>query len=143
MQDIYTIVYNVREPIFSDQTGQFPKQSLRRNTFIMMLIVEIDNNAIIIAPMKSRHDNKMKRAYKSMGNRLHQAEIVPKKHILDNKVSKSTKAMIRDKYHMTMKLVSLGCHRRNEAEVAIQNTDAYFLSVLTGVADDVPMQLWG
>ena len=75
-------------------------------------------------------------------NRLHQAGIVPKKPKLDNKVSKSTKAMIRDEYHMTMELMSPGCHRRKAAEGAIQNFKAHFLSVLAGVADDFPMQFW-
>ena len=33
VRDVYTKVYNVRETIFSDQTGQFPKHLLRgKNT---------------------------------------------------------------------------------------------------------------
>ena len=122
-------MYNVRKTIFSDQTGQFPKRSLRGNKHIMVL-VEIDSNVIITTPMKSRHNDKMKRAYKSMVNQLHRAGIVPKKHVLDNKVSKSTNAMIRDKYHITMELMPPGCHRRNTAEVTIQNFKAHFLGVL-------------
>ena len=70
IRDIYTKVYNVRETIFSDQTGQFPKRSLRGNKYIMVL-VEIDSNAILVAPTKSRHDDEMKRAYKLMVTRLH------------------------------------------------------------------------
>ena len=52
------------------------------------------------------------------------------------------KAMIRDEYHLTMELVPPGCHRRNAAGVAIQNSKAHFLNVLAGVAHDFPMQLW-
>ena len=70
VRDVYTKVYNVRETIFSDQTGQFPKRLLRGNKYIMVL-VEIDSNAILVVPMKSQHNNEMKRAYKSMVNRLH------------------------------------------------------------------------
>ena len=62
--------------------------------------------------------------------------MVLKKHVLDHKVSKSMKAVIRDKYHMTMEHVSPGCHRRNAAEVAIRKFKAHFLSVLAGVAHD-------
>ena len=65
VQAIYTKVYNARETIFSDQTGKFPKRSLRGNKYIMML-VEIDSNASTVAPMKSHQDTKMKQAYKSM-----------------------------------------------------------------------------
>ena len=43
---------------------------------------------------------------------------------------------------MEMELVPPGCHRRNAAEVAIRNFKSHFLSVLAGVADDFPMQLW-
>ena len=109
IRDVYTKVYNVRETIFSDQTGQFPKRSARGNKYVMVL-VEIDSNAILVAPMKSRHDKGMKRACQSMITRLYRAGIVPKKHVLDNKVSESTKEMIRDQYHMTMELVLPGCH---------------------------------
>ena len=61
VQDIYTKVYSVRETIFSDQWGQFPKRSLKGNKYIMVL-VEIDSNAIMVAQMKSRHDDEMKQA---------------------------------------------------------------------------------
>ena len=85
----------MRETIFSDQTGQFPKCSLRGNKYVVVL-VEIDSNAISVAPMKSRHDNKIKRAYWLMITRLHRAGIMPTKHVLDNEVSESMKEMIRD-----------------------------------------------
>ena len=35
-----------------------------------------------------------------------------------------------------------GCHRRNAAKVAIRNFKAHFLSILAGVANNFPMQLW-
>ena len=140
VRDIYTKVYNVREIIFSNQTGQYPKRSLRENKYIMVL-VEIDSNAIMVAHMKIQHENEMKQAYKSMVTRLHRTGIVPKNHMLDNTVSESMKAMSRDKCHMTMELVPPGCHRHNTAEVAIQNFKAHFHSVLAGVADKFPMQL--
>ena len=43
---------------------------------------------------------------------------------------------------MTLKLVPHGCHRRNAAEVAICNFKSHFLSILAGMADDFPLQLW-
>ncbi len=41
-----------------------------------------------------------------------------------------------------MELVPPGCHRQNAAEVAIRNFKLHFLSVLAGVADDFPQNLW-
>ena len=43
---------------------------------------------------------------------------------------------------MDLELVLPGSHRRNAAEVAIQNFKAHFLSILAGTADNFPMQLW-
>ena len=59
--DIGIQVYNVRETIFSDQTGKFPKLSQRGYECIMVM-VEIDSNAILVEPMKSRKDEEMIRA---------------------------------------------------------------------------------
>ena len=74
--------------------------------------------------------------------RLKRAKIIPRKHVLDNKVSKNMKELIRSTYNMELELVPPGCHRCNAAEVAIRNFKAHFLSILAGVADNFPMQLW-
>ena len=51
-----------------------------------MVMVEIDSNAVIVEPLKSRKDPELTRAYKAMMLRLKWLGIVPKKHILDNEV---------------------------------------------------------
>jgi len=58
MTDIYVRTYVTRETSFSNQAGQFPKQSKRGHKYIMVL-VEIDSNVIIVEPMKSRKDAEM------------------------------------------------------------------------------------
>ena len=60
MQDVYTKVYDVWETIFSDQSGKFPTQSQQgnKNKYIMV-IVEINSNAIIVEPMNSKKDKEM------------------------------------------------------------------------------------
>ena len=107
-----------------------------------MVMVEIDSNAILVEPINSRNDHKLARAYRVLMTRLQQAGIVPKKHILNNEVSKAMKTIIKDEYKMAMELVPPGCHRRNAAEVAIRNFKAHFLSVLAGAAEDFPPSLW-
>ena len=138
---MYTKVYDVRDTIFSDQTGQFPTRFLLRNRYIMVM-VDIDSSGIIVEPMKSRKDAKMTRAYQALMTRLRRANITPKKHVLDNEVSEAMKTLIRDEYKMQLELVPPGCHRRNAAEVAIRNFKAHFLSILAGTADDFPNNLW-
>ncbi len=129
-----------RETMFSNQTGQFPTQSLQGTKYIMVM-VEINSNAILMEPMKNRKDAKMIQAYSALLLWLKRAGIVPKKHILDNEVSENMKNHICGTCKLDMELVPPGCHRRNAAEVAIRNFKAHFLSVLAGVADNFPPSL--
>ena len=117
-KDVYVKVYNMKDTIYSDQTGRFPKTSMQGNKYIMVM-VEVDSNVILVKLMKSRHDEEMTRAYKHLMLRLERAGIKPKKHVMDNEVSDRMKNMIRDEYKMELELVLPGCHRRNAAEVAI------------------------
>jgi hypothetical protein len=133
--------YDVRETIFSDQMGKYPTTSQRGNKYIMVL-VEIDSNAILVEPMKSRNDSEMIRAYDAIVQHLIQAGMQPKKHVLDNEISENMKQHIKTKYKFNLKLVPPGCHRRNAAEVAIRNFKALFLSVLAGTAESFPTNLW-
>ena len=94
-RDVYTKVYDVHETIYSDQTGQFPTQSLSGNKYIMVM-VDIDSSCILVKLMKSRKDTEMIRAYQALMLRLTRAHIVPKKHVLDNEVSDAMKQLIRN-----------------------------------------------
>ena len=141
IKDIYTKVYDAKDTIYSDQTGAFPTRSRSGNKYIMVM-VEIDSNAILVEPMKSRKDAEMIRAYNVLMVRLRRAGIIVKKHVLDNEVSENMKNHIRDNYKLEMELVPPGCHRRNAAEVAIRNFKAHFLSILAGTATDFPISLW-
>jgi hypothetical protein len=139
--NVYTQMYMVQETTFSNQTGQFPIWSLCGNKYIMVM-VEIDINAILIEPMKNRKDDKMIQAYNALLLWLKRAGIVPKKHVLDNEVSENMKNHICDTCKLDMELVPPGCHRRNAAKVAIHNFKTHFLSVLAWVADNFPPNLW-
>lgn len=141
VRDVYMKVYDTRETSFSDQTGRFPTRSQRGNKYIMVM-VEMDSNAILVEPMTSRKDKEMQRAYRTLMLRLKRAGIVPKKHVIDNEVSEQMKAMIRDEFNLELQLASPGMHRVNAAEVAIRNFKCHFLSVLAGTADDFPPYLW-
>ena len=47
-----TQVYEVRETVFTDQTGQFPTQSKSGKKYIMVM-VDIDSSGILVEPLKS------------------------------------------------------------------------------------------
>ncbi len=141
VRDIYTTMYDVHETMFLDQTGQFPTRLQSGNKYTMVL-VKIDSNTILVEPMKSRKDTEMMQAYNSLLPQLKRAGIIPKKHVLDNKVLESMKNHICDTCKINMELVPSGCHQQNAVEVAIRNFKSHFLSVLAGVADDFPQNLW-
>ena len=83
--DVYTSVYEVRNTIFFDQTGQFPTCSQQGNKYIVVM-VEIYRNEIIVEPIKNCKDEELTRAYRAMMLGLRRAGIIPKKHILENEV---------------------------------------------------------
>ena len=93
-------------------------------------MVKIDSNAILVEPLSSRKDAKLTRAYRVLMLRLKLADIVPKKHVLDNEMSEALKDVIWSEYKMEMELVPPGCHQRNAAEVAICNFKHIFLLCL-------------
>jgi hypothetical protein len=69
----------VHKTMFSNQTGQFPTQSQQGKKYIMVM-VEIDSNAILVEPMKSCKDEEIIQAYNALLLQLKRAGIVPKKH---------------------------------------------------------------
>ena len=97
VRDVYTKVYDVRNTVFSYQTGNFPTRSKRGNKYIMVM-VEIDSNAILVDPIKNRTNAELTRAYHAMMLQLKWLGIISQKHILDNEVSNSMKTIIRDEY---------------------------------------------
>ena len=75
-----------------------------------MVMAEIDSNAILVEPMKSRKDEEMIRAYNVLLAQLQQAGSTPRKHVLDNKVSNNMKHHIQVACKLKMELVPPGCH---------------------------------
>ena len=65
VRDVYVKVYDARETTFLYQTGQFPTQSKQCNKYIMVM-VEVDSNAILVEPLKSCKDAKLICGYKSL-----------------------------------------------------------------------------
>ncbi len=69
VRDVYVKVYDAREATFSDQTGQFPTRSKSENKYIMVM-VEIDSNAILVEPLKCCKDAELIRNYNALLLRL-------------------------------------------------------------------------
>ena len=105
-----------------------------------MIMVAIDSNAILVAPMKSKADKEQRLAYLSMLKRLKQAGVDVRKHVLDNECSDRMKELIKSE--CKLELAPPGCHRRNLAEWGIKLFKNHFLSIMSGVDEAFPTHLW-
>ena len=65
IHNVYVKVYDAKETTFLDQTGLFPTRSKRGDKYIMVM-VEVDSNAILVEPLKSCKDDELIRGYKSL-----------------------------------------------------------------------------
>mmetsp|Transcript_9146 Transcript_9146/g.14106 ORF Transcript_9146/g.14106 Transcript_9146/m.14106 type:complete len:92 (+) Transcript_9146:165-440(+) len=90
-----------------------------------MVMLEIDSNAILVEPMKSKTDAEMQRAYLTLIGRLKRAGVHIKKHVLDNECSQK----MNDFIEQTCKceLVPSNSHWRNIAETSIKNFKQHFI----------------
>ena len=83
----------MKELIATDQTVKFPYLSSRGSKYIMVM-AEIDGNAILVVAMKHRTEGEIIKAYLSLLQRLKNAGIKPKHQILNNEASDEYKQMI-------------------------------------------------
>ena len=138
-KDVYIKVLDTKNQIYSDQTGAFPIRSRSGHRYLMVML-EIDSNAILVEPMKSRKDEEMQRAYLALIGRLKRAGVHIKKHVLDNECSQAMKDLIEQTCRY--ELVPSDSHRRNIAETSIKNFKQHFISVLSGLPASFPMSMW-
>ena len=85
----------MRDTIYTDQMGKFRITSLRVNKHIMILCA-IYGNVVLAEPMENKSEDAMVETYQNLIKRLNDAGIFPKKHVLDNKISKGYKEAIKD-----------------------------------------------
>ncbi len=138
--DVYIKIFNARDTIHTDQTGNLPVTSSRGNKLVMVL-VNVDGNYIDAEPVKDHSDASLIKPYTVLWNRLTARKTVaPTLHMLDNEASAAFKAAI--KANCDLQLVLPDTHRRNLAERAIQTFKNHFISILAGVDKLFPMQLW-
>ena len=140
----YHTIYNLQDEMdrkmYTDQTGKFPVTSYKGKQYVMVLH-ETGSNAILVEGLRNRTSGEMVATYQSMVDRLHERNIQPKLHVLDNEISQEFKNAIKAN-QMKFQLVPPNDHRRNVAEKAIQVFKDHFISVLCGTDVSFPMQLW-
>ena len=91
--DFIIKVYNIRETLYTDQTGQFPQTSSRGNKY-QMCLHDIDSNTTWVEPLSSISEASMIHARANAVTRMRAAGLAPKHQILDNEASAKYKAAI-------------------------------------------------
>jgi hypothetical protein len=136
---IYAAVIDTNQ-IYTYLTGRFPTTSLSGNKYIVILY-DNDINSILSAPMKSRGDKDMVRAF----DLLIQSPIIrglkPSLHHLENEASLALRNYLT-KQGIYYQLAPPHIHRRNNAERAIQTFKNHFIARLCAVDPNFPLKLW-
>jgi hypothetical protein len=104
--------------IYSDQTGRFPVTSSRGHKYLFVLY-DYDSNAILAEPIKSRKQDELLRAYKTLTQHLRKRGLIPTLQRLDNECSEAMKTEM-DAQNIDWQLTPVGIQRRNAAERAIR-----------------------
>ena len=102
-QDFIIKVYNVKQTIYTDQTGQFTETPSSGNKY-QMCLHEIDRNTTWVEPLSSKTENSMIAARANAISRMRATGLNLKHQILDNKVSTKYRATIIA-FGMTYQLV--------------------------------------
>ncbi len=92
---IYDLKDKAQCKMYTNQTQKFPKISSRGHQYFMVLVVEMDSNAILVAAMKNRSAGEMICAYQELVDRLCSTGIQPKLHLVDNECSTKFKERIK------------------------------------------------
>ena len=106
-----------------------------------MVATQVDSSVIVSEPMRKKTAGEMMAAYRKTMKRFKKANIIVKKHILDNEISAEFKGEI-EKHQCEYKLVPKGMHRRNIAERAIQTWKSHAIGLFSGLPETCPLSLW-
>ena len=126
--DVFMKIIDMKDTIYTDQTGQFPHLSSKGNRYIMVAM-HIDSNYIAMEAIKNRTERQMMDTYQRIVDRCKGAGLILSNQILDNKASAEFKKLIKDS-GMEYELVPLGDYRRKCNERAIQIAKAHFIAIM-------------
>ena len=138
--DVFFKIIDLKETVYTYQTGKFTYLSSKGNRYIMVAI-HVDANYIFMEAMMNRTEAQMIEAYDRIVRRIKLPGLGLKKHILDNEASANIKEKIQG-HGMLYRLVPPGKHRSNIAERETKTAKNHFVSVLCGAQDDLTMHLW-
>ena len=126
--------------IYSALTGHFIVPSASGNQYLM-IVYDVDANAILAEPMKNRTSAEFITAYKRIHALLVSRGLRPQLQKLNNECSAALKAFMHSEA-IDFQLVPPHLHRRNAAERAIRTFKNHFIAGLCSTNPDFPLNLW-
>jgi hypothetical protein len=138
--EVYFLVIDPEEIMFTDQTGRFPLLSQSGNQYIMVAY-HYTSNLILMEAMRNRTEGEIIAAYRRIMKRMRKSNLTIKKHILDNEASANYKEAIANN-KVEYKLVPPNNHQQIQAERAIQTFKSHFIAIICGIDNSFPMNLW-
>jgi len=138
--EFYHKLVDLKDTIYTDQTGKFRVRSIGGFNYIM-ITYSYDTNAILVRPLKTRTGNELVATVQSIHHYLALRGYKPKHHIMDNEASIKMKEFLRNE-KVIFQLVPPHLHRVNAAERAIRTFKNHLISILCGVHPDFPLFLW-
>jgi len=137
--DFFHNILNLKNTIYTDQTGKFNVRSIREFQYILVTY-SYDANAILVRPLRTRKGIELLEVIKSIHTYLQQRGYQPKHQVLDNEASLALKAYLKISLD-SFQFVPPHLHRRNTAERVIRTFKNHFISILCGVHQDFPLYL--
>lgn len=132
----YTRVWDTSS---SDLPGPFPVASLKGYRYILITTYR---NYIHAEPMKSRSQQDYKRAYADTFKFFRDMGHSPKYHRMDNETSPLVENYLEKELGIPVQYVPPGSHRTLPAERGIQSYKNHFISSVSHMHPDCPLQLW-
>ncbi len=132
----YTKVWDTSS---SDLPGPFPVASLKGYRYILITTYR---NYIHGEPMKSRSQQDYKRAYADTFKFYKNLGHCPKYHRMDNETSTLVENYLENEMNIPVQYVPPGSHRTLPAERSIQSYKNHFISNVSHMHPECPLQLW-
>ena len=107
-----------------------------------MIVYHCDENLILAVPFKTRKDTHRLKAYDKIIQRLLNHKLRVDLKIIDNEAIADYKRVIKEKWKIKYQLVPSKTHQSNTAELLIFTFKAHLISILAGVAPNLPHNLW-
>ena len=123
----------------SDLPGPFPVASLKGFRYILITTYR---NYIHAEPMKTRSQQDYKHAYGNTFKFFKNIGHCPKYHRMDNETSSLIENYLENELEIPVQYVPPGSHRTLPAERGIQSYKNHFISSVSHMHPECPLQLW-